>query len=79
MSENFSDEIGVLLRAGWRLIALESFEEERALGLLEGIAEASGRACVRWSLASGIPDQENSSGSFDAGLRALANHKKPAL
>ena len=79
MSENFSDEIGVLLRAGWRLIALESFEEERALGLLEGVAEASGRACVRWSLASGIRDQEESHGSFDAGLRALANHKKPAL
>ncbi len=79
MSENLSDEIGVRLRAGWRLIALESFEEERALGLLEGIAEASGRACVPWSLASGISDQEKTSGSFDAGLRAFASHKKPAL
>lgn len=79
MSENLGDEIGVRLRAGWRLIALESFEEERALGLLESIAEASGRACVPWSLASGIRDQEKSSGSFDAGLRALASHKKPAL
>ncbi len=79
MSENLSDEIGVRLRAGWRLIALESFEEERALGLLESIAEASGRACVPWSLASGISDQEKTSGSFDAGLRAFASHKKPAL
>ena len=33
-------ELGLLIRAGWRVIALESFEEERALHLLERVASA---------------------------------------
>ena len=54
MSGALREELQALLRAGWRMIALETFEEERALKLLESVAEAMGRVCIPWSLASGF-------------------------
>ena len=48
------DELRALVRAGWRLLALETFEEDRALGLLERVAQALERRCVAWSCASGL-------------------------
>ena len=35
MSRDCAKELGLLVKAGWRLIALETFEEERALATLE--------------------------------------------
>ena len=35
-----AEELLALVRSGWRLLALETFEEERALSLLERAAEA---------------------------------------
>ena len=34
------DELRNMVRAGWRLLALETFEEDRAQGLLERVAQA---------------------------------------
>ena len=49
-----AEELLALLRSGWRLLALETFEEERALSLLERAAEALERPCIPWSLAMGL-------------------------
>jgi hypothetical protein len=57
MSRACAEEIRTLIRSGWRLIALESFEEDRALSLLERVAEGAERRLLRWSVASGLGDR----------------------
>jgi hypothetical protein len=79
MSEDAAGEVELLVRSGWHLIALETFEEERALGVLAGAARACGREVVTWSLASGMASGGQGAGSLDAGLRALATRPEPAL
>ena len=74
-----ADELRLLVRSGWRLIALETFEEERAQNLLERVAEASERRCRVWSAASGLSDSGEGSGSLDAGLRAIEAIEEPSL
>ncbi len=69
----------MLLRSGWRLVAFESFEEDRALPLLEKVAQSFKQACIPWSLASGLGDSGRGAGSLDAGLGAIAAHADPAL
>jgi hypothetical protein len=91
VSAGAGEELGQLVRAGWRLLALESFEEERALAVLERTAAGSERRLHVWSLASGLapadaaargaraPAEGTGAGSLDAGLRALATVEAPAL
>ncbi len=45
-------ELGWLLRAGYRVVAFESFEEERALRVLERAAAQAERTLAVWSLAA---------------------------
>jgi AAA+ superfamily predicted ATPase len=73
------DELRSLIRAGWRLLVLETFEEERALSLLERVAQACGRSCVSWTVASGLGLADRGEGSFDAGLLAIEAHEEPAV
>jgi ATP-dependent 26S proteasome regulatory subunit len=70
-------ELGWLLRAGYRVVAFESFEEERALRVLERAAVQAERALVVWSLAAGV--EGRGAGSFDAGLRELEALDKPLV
>jgi ATP-dependent 26S proteasome regulatory subunit len=79
MSGSAADELRELIRSGWRLIALETFEEERAINLLERVAQACERRCLTWSLASGLGLTETGEGSFDAGLLAVEADEEPAL
>jgi len=79
MSEDTSAEIALLVRSGWHLIALETFEEERALEVLTAAAGECKREVVTWSLASGMAASGQGAGSLDAGLRALATRPEPAL
>jgi SpoVK/Ycf46/Vps4 family AAA+-type ATPase len=79
MSSLLREELLALVRAGWSLVALESFEEDRALRVLRGVADALGRECLPWSLASGIEDQPESAGSLEAGLHALASRENPSV
>jgi hypothetical protein len=79
MSSACADELKLLLRSGWRLVAFESFEEERALQLLERVASAGGSACVPWSAARGLGETGRGIGSLDAGLEAVAAHAEPAI
>jgi AAA+ superfamily predicted ATPase len=74
-----AQELAVLVRAGWRVIALESFEEERALRTLGQVAAASKRGLRTWSLASGLAPDGAGAEDFDAGLRAMAACEEPTL
>jgi hypothetical protein len=76
-AEAIEKELGWLLRAGYRVVALESFEEERALRLLERAAAQAERALVVWSLAGGVDGR--GAGSLDAGLRELEALDKPLV
>jgi len=73
------EELSLLVRSGWRLIALETFEEDRAVAMVQRVAEGLERQCDIWSLATGFEGDAQSSGSFDAAIRALAIRTSPAL
>ncbi len=88
MSADCLEELQLLIRSGWHLIALESFEEDRALGLLQRVASASKRHCLTWTLASGLDSVGSSvpkppvgpgAGSFDEGLIDIATCEEPAI
>jgi SpoVK/Ycf46/Vps4 family AAA+-type ATPase len=79
MSTATRDELALLIRSGWRTIAFESFEEDRALGLVERVAQGLERRCITWSLATGLAGDAESAGSLDAGLRAIERHEDPAI
>ncbi len=93
MSAATADELGHLVRSGWRLVAFESFEEERALALLERAAASCERRLQIWSVASGLAPAEGAgraargaaeaagpgAGSLEAGLLAVAGSEEPAL
>ena len=79
MKNGPANELEQLIRAGWRLIALETFEEDRGLRLLDRVGDATQREPIVWSLASGRSGTDDAAGSLEAGLRSLAHHEKPAL
>ncbi len=66
-----------LLRAGYRVLVLESFEEERALRVLERAAQQAERSLQIWSLASGV--EGRGAGSLDLGLRELEAQEQPLV
>jgi hypothetical protein len=73
------EELSLLIRSGWRLIVLESFEEDRAIAMLQRVAESLERKCDIWSLATGFEGDAQSSGSLDAAIRGIAVRTSPAL
>ncbi len=79
MSQEVLTELGLLLRSGWQLVAFETFEEERALRVLQRVAKSAERELVVWSVASGIRGSGKGAGSFDEGLRTLSTYSKPAI
>jgi len=72
-------ELSLLMRAGYRLVALETFEEERALRLLERAAKRARRRLCTWTVASGFTGSGEGAGSLGAGLSALAAVEEPAV
>ena len=79
MSAHCAGELSSLLRSGWRLIALETFEEDRALQVLERVAQKAGFQCLPWTVARGLGNTGQGAGSLDAGLAAMAAHHEPTL
>ena len=79
MTLTLSDEISSLVVSGWRLVALETFEEERALRILERVAARHERALLRWTVASGLGETGKGSGGLEEGLRALEEIDHPAV
>ena len=79
MSRAVDKELSLLMRAGYKLVALESFEEERAVRAAARAAEACERELHSWSLAGGLDGAGKGAGSLDACMRALAEVEKPAV
>jgi SpoVK/Ycf46/Vps4 family AAA+-type ATPase len=73
------EELRLLVRAGWRLAVLETLEEERALNLLERVAQGAERRCVVWTVAAGLGVSGEGTGSLDAGLEAIERCEEPAI
>jgi len=74
-----AQELTLLVRSGWRLVAFETFEEDRALRVLERVAEVLERRVVLWSSASGLSGSGEGAGDLEAGLRAVAEVQPPAM
>ncbi len=72
-------ELGLQLRAGVRLIVLETVEEERALRLLGRTAKRVERSLHTWSLASGMDGAGEGAGGLDAAVRAFDACRTPAI
>jgi hypothetical protein len=94
MSTACAEELQLLIRSGWNLIAIESSEEDRALGLLRRIAQATERRCITWTLASGLDAREidsplkerkakladgSGSGSLNEGVIGITAYEEPAV
>jgi ATP-dependent 26S proteasome regulatory subunit len=79
MSQQVVQELTLLVRSGWRLIAFESFEEDRALRILERVAASAERRLVVWSVASGLSGSGEGAGSIEEGLRAMAAVDEPVV
>ncbi len=79
MKSEAVEELTLLISSGWRIVAFESFEEERALRILNATAQEAGRSLFTWSLASGMAPGGEGAGSFDAGLKAISAESAPAI
>ncbi len=85
MSTASAQEVQLLVRSGWNLIAVQSCEEDRVLSLLERVGQSVDRKCVRWSLTAGLQaenattPQMTGGGSLDEGLRAIEAYEGPAI
>ncbi len=79
MSRQTVEELKILVRAGWRVIALETFEEERALQMLARAVEGSPQKLCPWTVAHGLAGTGAGAGSLDAGIAAIAAHGEPAV
>ena len=78
MSQETLTELTLLIQSGWQLVALETFEEERALRVLQRTAKSCERELLIWSLASGTRAGGQGAGSFDEGLKAISARGEPA-
>ena len=79
MTRSLLDEISSLVHSGWRLIAFESFEEDRALRVLERVAQQHRRTLLPWSVAAGLGESGKGSGSLEDGLRAIEEIEEPGI
>lgn len=79
MSQDTIKELQLFLKSGWRLIAIETFEEERALRLLERAAQGTERTIRTWTLASGLSESGRGARSFDAAVEAMLEVAEPVV
>ena len=77
MSREHADELALLVKAGWRVVVLETSEEDRALRLLERVAESTKRPLQTWSSTAGISGV--GVGSLASCVEVAASHPDPAL
>jgi len=77
MSREHADELALLVKAGWRVVVLETFEEDRALRLLERVAETTKRPLQVWSSTGGIGGA--GAGSLRGCMEVAASQEEPAL
>lgn len=73
MEQNVRGEIGILSRAKYPILAVESYEEQRAIKLFSGVARDQGKDIFCWSMTEGIKGRDgstigNTAGNPDAAL-----------
>ena len=59
MSAEFCEELSLLIRTGWRVIAVETFEELRGVQLIEHVAKKHETRVHTWSRKSRSCDTTN--------------------
>jgi hypothetical protein len=79
VSREETEELGLLVRAGWRVVAFESFEEDRALRLLGKVAAGTKRTLRTWSRTAGFEPSGAGAGSLDACMQAIAAIEEPSI
>jgi len=77
VSREHADELSLLVKAGWRVVVLETAEEDRALRLLERVAEATKRPLQAWSSTGGMDG--SGTGTLQDCLDVVSGHEEPAL
>lgn len=78
MSTSNAEELALLLKSGWKAIAIETFEENRVVKLAEVIAKASELEVIVWTSAGGL-NQGSGAGTLEKGLAAVAACSQPAI
>jgi AAA+ superfamily predicted ATPase len=79
VSSAAAKEVSLLIHSGWRLIALETFEEDRALRLLDRVATQCSRRMQRWSVSAGLDGGKTGAGSLSSGIEAMRQIDGPTL
>ncbi len=79
MTQSLEQEVALQIRAGFRLVALETTEEERALRILDRVARRADRDLHSWSLATGIDGEGRAAGSLAEAIAAIEGEAEPAL
>lgn len=79
MSQDTVKELQLFIKSGWRLLVMETFEEDRALKLLERAAQATDRGLRTWTLASGLSESGRGARSFDAAVEAMLEVSEPVI
>ncbi|MBW2269713.1 MAG: AAA family ATPase [Deltaproteobacteria bacterium] len=79
MSTQCTEELRALLSSGWRLVAFETFEEDRALQVLQRLVQAGDQELSVWSAARGCDPDGAGAGSLDAGIIALSQRTQPGV
>jgi hypothetical protein len=79
MSQGPAHDLAILIRSGWRLISFETFEEDRALRVIERVAEGLERKPVVWTSASGFSGTGQGAGELENGIDAIRNIAEPAI
>lgn len=79
MSTGLEQELSLQIRAGFRLMALETTEEERALRVLERVAGKAERQLQTWSIATGINGKGQAAGDFAGAIGLIEASSTPCL
>ena len=80
MSRGPAQDLAILIRSGWRLVSFETFEEDRALRVIERVADTEEGRCALAILA--VLDKRGTAGKAEitrAGWRFDARVRKDAL
>ena len=78
MSSAHVEELALLLKSGWKAIAIETFEESRVVQMAAKIAKSSDVEVIVWTSAAGL-DAGSGAGSLEKGLAAVAACSQPAI
>ncbi len=79
MSQGPAQDLAILIRSGWRLVSFETFEEDRALRVIERVAEGLERKPMVWTSASGFTGSGDGAGELENGIESIKKISEPAI